>query len=282
MRVHHLSCGTMCPYGGRWINGSSPPWKTGRMVCHVLLVETERAGLVLVDSGLGLADVAEPRARLGGVFLAAVRPVLREEETAVRRVERLGFSPADVRHIVLTHMDLDHAGGLSDFPHATVHVLGEEHAAATRPRLADRARYRPVQWSHAPKFETYAPEGEPWLGFPAVRDLRGLPPEILMVPLVGHSRGHAGIAVKDGDGWLLHAGDAYFHAEQMDPERPRCPPALSLFQNAVAYDRERMRENQARLRELVREHRRVVRVFSAHDPNELDALRERASARAAA
>jgi glyoxylase-like metal-dependent hydrolase (beta-lactamase superfamily II) len=36
------------------------------------------------------------------------------------QVQRLGFDPRDVRHIVLTHLDFDHAGGLDDFPHATV------------------------------------------------------------------------------------------------------------------------------------------------------------------
>lgn len=273
----------MCPFGGRWVNGSSPPWGTGRMVCHVLLVETARDGLVLVDAGLGLADVADPKGRLGSPFLAATRPTLREEETAARQVEARGYSIDDVRHVVLTHMDLDHAGGLSDFPRAAVHVLGDEHDAATRrPTYAERHRYRPMQWAHEPRFETYAPSGEPWHGFPCVRELRGLPPEILLVPLVGHSRGHAGVAVETQDGWLLHAGDAYFHAAQMDLGHPRCPPALAFFQRAVAIDRARMRENQARLRELVREHGGDVHVFSAHDPDELEAMRARAPAGARA
>lgn len=272
----------MCPFGGSWVNGTEPPWGTGRMICHVLLVETPRSGLVLVDTGMSLADVAHPRARLGAAFVAAVRPILREEGTAVRQVEALGYSASDVRHIVLTHMDLDHAGGLRDFPRATVHVLAAEHTAATqRPTLAERHRYLPVQWEHAPKFETYAPEGEPWHGFPCVRDLRGLPPEILMVPLVGHSRGHAGIAVRSETGWLLHAGDAYFHADQMDAGNPRCPPALVFFQRLVAVDRTSMRENWKRLRELVRDHGDDVSVFSAHDPSELEAMQARSLARAA-
>src|SRR3546814_2886084 len=54
--------------------------------------------------------------------------------------------------------------------------------------------------------------GERWFGFEAVRDLDGLPPEILLVPLPGHTWGHSGVAVQeDGGGWLLHAGDAYFY-----------------------------------------------------------------------
>jgi glyoxylase-like metal-dependent hydrolase (beta-lactamase superfamily II) len=48
------------------------------------------------------------------------------------------------------------------------------------------------------------------MGFEAVRDLDGLPPEILLVPLAGHTWGHSAVAIDTGDGWLLHAGDAYF------------------------------------------------------------------------
>src|SRR5689334_9879688 len=44
--------------------------------------------------------------------------------------------------------------------------------------------------------------GEPWNGVPAVRQLSGLPPETLALPLHGHSRGHAAIAVDTGRGWL--------------------------------------------------------------------------------
>lgn len=270
----------MCPLGGSWIDGGAEPvWASGRMICHVLLIETDAHGLLLVDAGVGLADIADPMHRLGGVFTKVLSPVLDENETAVRRVEKLGFSPADVRNVVLTHMDLDHAGGLSDFPEATVHVTREEKHAAFAPpaRLTrERLRYRPVQWAHRPRFETYEPEGEPWFGFAAVRQLRCLPPEVLLVPLIGHSRGHSAVAVQSGGRWLLHCGDAYFHEDEVDPDHPGCPPFLTFFQNVVAADRGRMRHNKRRLRELVRSHADEVDVFCAHDETELLRLQGRA------
>ena len=39
-----------------------------------------------------------------------------------------------------------------------------------------------------------------------------------MVPLPGHTLGHAGVAIDTPDGWLLNAGDAYFYRHEMDPE----------------------------------------------------------------
>jgi glyoxylase-like metal-dependent hydrolase (beta-lactamase superfamily II) len=205
---------------------------------------------------------------LGRLFTSLVGPALDERETAVRRIEALGYDRRDVRHVVLTHLDVDHAGGIADFPEARVHVLAAEHAAAMRPEPLERARYRQAQWAHGPRWELYQPAGEPWFGFDTVRELRGLPPEILLIPLLGHTRGHAGIAVRADDGWLLHAGDAYFHHGQMDPDVPCCPRALSLFQAVVQRLPELRVQNVERLRELARD-QDDVHVFSAHDQTEL-------------
>ena len=95
MRIHHLNCGTMCPLARRLINGDGKLFERGKMVCHVLLVEG-RDGLTLVDTGYGLADLRAPAKRLGRAFLALTAPALREEETALRQVEKLGFSAKDV------------------------------------------------------------------------------------------------------------------------------------------------------------------------------------------
>jgi glyoxylase-like metal-dependent hydrolase (beta-lactamase superfamily II) len=270
MRLHHLNCATMCPPSRRLVNGTGGLFEAGRMVCHCLLIETDQ-GLVLVDTGLGLADIHDPAASLGARFVRMTRPRLNADETAARQVAALGYRPQDVRHIVLTHLDLDHAGGISDFPWATVHVHTAEHQAAMRRATsAERRRYRPNHWDHGPTWATYpSADGEKWFGFDAVRQLDGLPPEILLVPLAGHTRGHTGVAVDTGDGWLLHAGDAYFFHGEVDPARPRSTPFLSLFQTMVQIDGPARRANQARLRELRAAHADEIEIFCAHDEVEL-------------
>lgn len=256
------------------MNGTGSYFERGRLVCHCLLIETND-GLVLVDTGLGTDDVANPKARLGPAFAAVAGAKLDRDETALAQVERLGFRADDVRHIVPTHMDLDHIGGLSDFPKATVHVFHREHTAAMAPRSFDeRARYRAVQWAHCPRWNVHpAPNGERWFGFEAVRAIgaiAGGEGDVLLVPLHGHTRGHCGVAVRTSETWLLHAGDAYFHHAEM-AEVPSCPRGLDLFQRAVAIDDVLRRKNQARLRELAcsKDKGRDVRVFSAHCPTEL-------------
>jgi glyoxylase-like metal-dependent hydrolase (beta-lactamase superfamily II) len=248
------------------------------LVCHCLLVEAADR-LVLVDTGFGLQDVSRPRERLSPLFLHVLcRPRLREADTAVRQIEAMGFSPNDVRDIVLTHLDFDHAGGLDDFPQARVHLLGAERQVATAQRgwLA-RQRFRPEQWTSLPRWISHRTMDSRWFGFEAVTELDDLPPEILLIPLPGHTMGHAGVAVRDGEGWLLHAGDAYFHRGEMDPHRYHCTPGLRAYQRLMETDRELRLENQLRLRELVHAHGRDVRVFCAHDAVEFERLAARAA-----
>lgn len=275
MRVHHLNCGTHCPIGGAFYDGASKGL-LARIVTHCLLIETDQDGLVLIDTGYGVQDVRRPHPRLPHAWRALLNIQLREEDTALRQVEALGYSARDVRHIVLTHLDFDHAGGLEDFPDARVHVLAlEREAAQKRPRsFVGDQRYRPLQWDGVREWRGYETSGEPWRGFEAVRALDGLPPEILMIPLRGHTLGHAGVAIDAPGGWLLHAGDAYLHHKQMDLAHHTCTPGLTIYQAIMDTDRPERRKNQARLRELKRANKDVT-IFCSHDTIELAALKGR-------
>ena len=262
MRVHHLDCCTMRP---RLTRVSLPS--------HCLLIETDTHGLVLVDTGIGVEDVRNPR-RLGAFF----GPVMQIDSTktqmpALPQIEALGFEREDVRHVVLTHLDFDHAGGLPDFPAAKVHVHAtEKDAAPVRAKFMEKQRYKPIQLAHGPAWETYGDLGEPWNGVPAVRELRGLPPEILALPMHGHSRGHAAIAVETGSGWLVHAGDAYFHRSVTERgDASGTPWALRCVERLIASDYQSVRANHAMLAELAK--RDDITVFSAHDPVEYERLR---------
>ncbi|MCC2655086.1 MAG: fold metallo-hydrolase [Panacagrimonas sp.] len=273
LRIHHLNCGTMCPYGRRLMAGEGGIFETSEMCCHCLLIETAQ-GLVLVDSGLGTDDVRTP-ARLGGPFRAVVRPQLRMEETALAQVQRLGFKREDVRHIVLTHLDLDHAGGIADFPDAKVHVFNAEIEAAMAPSLREKMRYVQAQWAHGPHWVGHRTEGERWFGFDAVRAIANVEPEVLLVPLTGHTRGHCGVAVRDAGRWMLHCGDAYFYRGEVETPA-RCPIGLMAFQSIMQINGPQRLHNQRRLRELNTAHGGEVALFCAHDPLELS--RQRAAA----
>lgn len=267
-RIHHLDCCTMCP-----VLASADGH---HLVAHVLAIETERSGIVLVDTGIGDDARRDLDRWLGRPFARMVRPDRDHRRSARAQLVELGLDPRDVRHILVTHLDLDHAGGLADFPHATVHVHLDELAAALSPLRRERSRYRPIEWAHGPRWCTYQRTGEPWFGFGAVHALDGLPEEILAIPLAGHTRGHAALAVHGPDGWLLHAGDAYFQARTVHPEAAPGPALIGVFEQLVAFDRKRVADNHERLAQLAREHGDEVTVFSAHDAGELERLQLRA------
>ncbi|XHX77108.1 MAG: MBL fold metallo-hydrolase [Stenomitos frigidus ULC029] len=270
MHIHHLNCGCMCPVGGALFDGFSRGL-TARLVCHCLLIETNQ-GLVLIDTGFGLRDIQSPYSRLSPFFIHFNGIQFKQQYTAIAPIEALGFSARDVRHIVLTHLDFDHAGGLEDFPEAIVHVMQPEvDAVHDRQGFIASQRYRPKQWDEVKHWKYYTAGGEPWFGFEAVRDLDGLPPEILFIPLVGHTRGHAGIAIETPDGWLLHAGDAYFYRDEMAAER-RCTPGMQAYQRLMEVDHEARLYNQERLRTLALDRSKDVTLFCSHDAVEFEAL----------
>jgi glyoxylase-like metal-dependent hydrolase (beta-lactamase superfamily II) len=264
--IHHLNCGTLCPAGGRLVSGEGG--LTGaRIVCHCLLIETGDS-LVLIDTGFGVDDAAHPYRRLGPPFVVGLGAKPRHRDTAIEQIRGLGLDPADVRRIACTHLDLDHAGGLPDFPDAEVHVFRPERDAAENPKLRERPRYPRSHIAHGPKWVTHENGGDRWFGFESIRVMEGVGTEIALIPLPGHSRGHSAIAIRDGDGWLLHCGDAYFHRNEIaDP--PSCPPALRFFQLAMASDNDARTRNRDRLQQLAASHGDEVRLFCAHDEAEL-------------
>ena len=281
MRVHHLNCGSFCPHGARLIEGRGGLLSTAHIVCHCLAIEGAD-GVVLVDTGFGADDARNPK-QLGQPFRALMAPKPTLEETALHRLEKLGFVAGDVKHVVTTHLDLDHTGGLPDFPEAEVHVFASELEAATNPKLNEKARYVAKHWRHGPRWVEHRAEegGEAWFGFESVQILPGFETEVLLVPMAGHSRGHTGVAVHNGEGWLQHCGDAYFnHGEIETP--PSCPPALSFYQRILAADNGARAANTERLRELATGHGDEVTLFCSHDPRELEREQDRAAATAAA
>jgi len=255
VRIHHLNCGSLKPY-----------WPRLEAIVYCLLVETNQ-GLLLVDTGFGLQDYERPTPIMR-LFTRLLRVPRDEQETAVRQISRLGYSTEDVRHIVMTHLHLDHAGGLRDLTAAKVHVYGPELEAAKRRQGYLGMGHQPVQWAHGPNWVLHREVSESWFGFDAIPIAVDLEPRVLLVPLPGHSPGHCGVAIQTPEGWLLHCGDAAspFHPAS-DPHQPS-PTSSSWLIRAIIGD------HVSRLRALLQEHGDEVRLISGHDVHSLKRYQE--------
>lgn len=258
-QVHHLNCGTF------------RPWPGALLATHVLACEFEH-GLILIDTSLGTADIAQPGKRLGGA-IRPLRPSLRDCETVLSQLTQTGnWSSSDVVGVVATHLDYDHIGGASDFPGALVYTTRAElEVAVTRSSQKQRIRYRP---KHIAEISTRvvvaaAPDSDV-LGLAATQvDAEGW---LYLVPLHGHTAGHSAVAVRDpGRGWLIHAGDGFMHRAAIGLDSPSIQSRVTgVAERLLATDTQAVQRNHKTLSALARDP--AVRVFCSHDQKQFDIL----------
>ena len=276
--IFHLNCGTMRPYG-LFPFSTLPIFNTGALFkkglagLHCLLIDTG-SGLVLIDTGFGLSDYDQPTP-----FVKLFNRIIGLEndprETAIRQIEDLGYSSQDLKHIFLTHLHLDHTGGLPDFKEAQVHVYEPEYRRAVLERGFDSIVYIEEHWAHEPKWHTSRLEGHSWMGLPCTPRIQFNGVEIFFVPTPGHSIGHCMVVTHlPDDRFLVHAGDTYAFHGQIDPALPFKPAYFSLFSpvfNATRVIRSFFIYDEM-LRSLKEELKDRITIFCSHDPFEYSLL----------
>ena len=116
--------------------------------CYLI---THPEGNVLFDTGGHPDLVRDPRGRLGAAA-DLYEITMQEGDDIVSQLARIGVTPADVPHVVQSHLHYDHAGCIEYFPDATVYAQHDELAFAFWPAVYQRALYvradfdGPVRW----------------------------------------------------------------------------------------------------------------------------------------
>lgn len=262
MKIHHLNCGSFCPLTHPIVNRAIPELDRLNLVCHCLLIESEQ-GLILVDTGLGLEDVRNQERFLPNfIFNKLAKPKLDLEETAFMQIMRLGLNPKDVKHIIVSHFDADHIGGINDFPQATVHVLQEEWQAALNPQDArEKVRYKSLRWKNNNKIKTYESVGEDWNGLCKIQNLAGIDKSIYLIALPGHTRGHTGVFIEHKND-LFFTGDSYLLETQLKSDNYPLP--LKLYDKMTHVDLKQAYKTLSQLREINLKNPEI-KMFSSHD-----------------
>lgn len=88
--------------------------------------------------------------------------------------------------------------------------------------------------------------------------------EVLLIPLFGHTLGHCGVAIQQGDRWLLHVGDAYYLRDELTSD----DHPVSQLASLRADDDTRRRASLEALRRLVRDHSGEIDLLGYHNPTE--------------
>ena len=165
-----------------------------------------------------------------------------------------------MRSIVLTHHDVDHVGGIADFPWASVYASRAQMDLIIPALRKDMVRrLHPVQWSHAPQWKPVT-LSETWRSRPSFR----LNDSLSLVALDGHIEGHCAVVIdRENKPPLIHAGDAVMDVKT-ELFGGRAPLGLRAFQRMMRTDARAWRESRAWLKECVED---GIDVICAHEPH---------------
>jgi len=241
-KYFQMNCGEMLPYLFQVKAG-----------IFVTVFETN-SGWAMIDSGYGVNDFNHPNL-IFRLFTSYTRTPHQPKCCAIHQINNFGIKPQHIKHIILTHMHIDHAGGIADFPWATVHVYEKEYQAALKKTGRLWIGYDQRQWSHHENWQRYSRIDSTWFGFPSIK-LPGFSPEIYIIPTPGHTPGHCMVAFSDGEKWVLQTGSAAY------------PFYLPEDQRAIApgwFQRWLMGNNLQRLKQIWQEHGNEIHFLSSHE-----------------
>ena len=207
-----------------WLQGGKKGRVTGPISSY--LVDHPTHGLVLIDTALGSASAESLRDYPGRVPTKALG--LEMGVPVFHRLAEAGFDPADVKHIVCTHLHLDHAGGIADFPGAELWVDEQEWASAAKTTPLGGYRTGPYD-DVKPHFLQF--EGTEAYGpFPAHVDLFG-DGSLIVLPSAGHTAGSVMVLVNLPEGSWLFMGDAAWLDEHWQGPIPKSRLASWLIED---------------------------------------------------
>jgi glyoxylase-like metal-dependent hydrolase (beta-lactamase superfamily II) len=177
------------------------------------LLEHPTAGPVLVDTGHHASMAVDPKGSYGPILGRAVAKTIRmgEGDALPDQLRARGVDPGDVKLVVMTHLHIDHASGVSQFPQATFVVTRREWDAATDgPGL--KGGYVSRQFDHAFDWRTIDFDGDDvnsYKSFGRTLDLLG-DGSIRLAYTPGHTLGHMSVVIRTAGPEFLVVGDAAY------------------------------------------------------------------------
>ncbi len=167
-------------------------------------------GKVLFDTGNALEVAQNPLEHWGNAMVSAYGPEMREDQWSVNQLKAIGVQPEDIKFVILSHLHLDHAGGVGQFPNATYIVQKQELEYAYTPDSFMKAAYirkdfdRDVNWL---TLNGFADDGYDLFGDGTIK--------IYFTP--GHTPGHQSVMVDlPKEGKMFFTSDSCYTSENLE------------------------------------------------------------------
>jgi N-acyl homoserine lactone hydrolase len=147
------------------------------------LIQTDDLQNVLVDTGYRPGTFGELENPESGFIQVS------EDQLVVNQLARLGIEPDDIRYVILTHLDPDHAGFVDAFPSSEI-VVQRKHLEFAQTSEEPRFLFTKERWSRTS------------LRFRFVEGDSELLPGIELIESGGHVPAHQSVLVR-----LAHFGN---------------------------------------------------------------------------
>jgi N-acyl homoserine lactone hydrolase len=258
VRIHpEQAFGTRQPL--YWWLLTSRRW-TGPRPINVYVIEHDR-GLVLFDTGQDRASVTDPgyfpRGVTGSLHRRLARFAIGEDDTLSAQLATLGYAATDIAVAIVSHLHVDHIGGLRELTGARVLVSAAEWAELARPVPELRGFLREhivlagLEWHRVTPERTHDPALAP---FTASLDVFG-DSSLVLLPTPGHTAGSMSLLVRRvGKPALLLIGDLAYEAAFLPQGRV---PGVGSRRTLTASSRRVL---------ALAEHHPGLLVLPAHDP----------------
>lgn len=240
MKLYVISAGALT-IPRQFLTGFKGVGQTIEIPIPVYLIQHPR-GLVMVDTGQR-CDNKPDAVKTGWKCV---------DGDLVNKIKDLGFSPDDVKHVIMTHMHIDHAGYVDFFPKATFFIQKDELTALTSPLSFEKPNYWPIDFTKFRDLNIVQLEGS-W-------DVFG-DGSVEMFRTIGHSRGHQSVIVRlPKTGAYILTGDAVYLPEILEGGMP-----------GILWNGEEFLKSVQRIK--LEAERSQAQIFYSHDPDQFKTLK---------
>ncbi len=189
------------------------------------LIRHPTVGPVLVDTGLHPSIASGGSENFGGLANRFGRPTLAPGEDVPSQLRAKGIEPRQVPVVVMTHLHLDHASAMSEFPDSTFVFSASEWQEAAHGSKPSLNGYRRAHFDLAFEYRTVDFDGEAidsYATFGRTFDLFG-DGSVRIAFTPGHTAGHCSLVCRLSRADFVIGGDAFYMLGQLEGREPPPP-----------------------------------------------------------